>query len=75
MPKETLAGLDRIFQEVQSKQDWKSAFDALFLSIRDSFVFDNVAVYLTDRLTRGFDVIYARALGRGKTAEADGAWG
>ncbi|MBN8582232.1 MAG: HAMP domain-containing histidine kinase [Anaerolineae bacterium] len=75
MQKETLAELDRIFQEVQSKQDWKSALDALFLSMRDSFVFDNVAVYLTDRLTRGFDVIYARALGRGKTAEADAAWG
>ncbi len=75
MQKETLAELDRIFQDLQSKQDWRAALDALFLSMRDSFVFDNVAVYLTDRQTRGFDVIYARALGRGKTAEADAAWG
>ncbi|MBI2332335.1 MAG: HAMP domain-containing histidine kinase [Chloroflexi bacterium] len=43
--------------------------------MRGSFVFDNVAVYLSDRQTRGLDVVYARAMGRGKTAEADAAWG
>lgn len=75
MEKETLSELHRIFQEVQSKPDWKSALDALFLSMRGSFVFDNVAIYLSDRQTRGLDVVYARAMGRGKTAEADAAWG
>lgn len=75
MDKETLSELHRIFQDVQSKQDWKSALDTLFLSMRGSFVFDNVAIYLSDRQTRGLDVVYARAMGRGKTAEADAAWG
>ncbi|MBI3167318.1 MAG: hypothetical protein HYZ22_02485 [Chloroflexi bacterium] len=75
MDKDTLSDLHRIFQDVQSKPDWKSALDALFLSMRGSFVFDNVAVYLSDRQTRGLDVVYARAMGRGKTAEADAAWG
>jgi len=75
MDKETLSELHRIFQEVQSKSDWKSALDALFISMRGSFVFDNVAVYLSDRQTPGLDVVYARAIGRGKTAEADAAWG
>ena len=75
MDKDTLSELHRIFQDVQSKPDWKSALDALFLSMRGSFVFDNVAIYLSDRQTRGLDVVYARAMGRGKTAEADAAWG
>lgn len=75
MDKDTLYELHRIVQEVQSKADWKSALDVLFLSMRASFVFDNVAIYLSDRKTRGLDVVYARAMGRGKTAEADAAWG
>jgi signal transduction histidine kinase len=75
MDKDTLSELYRIFQDVQSRTDWKSALDALFLSMRGSFVFDNVAIYLSDRQTRGLDVVYARAIGRGKTAEADAAWG
>jgi signal transduction histidine kinase len=75
MDKNTLSELHRIFQDVQSKSDWKSALDTLFLSMRASFVFDNVAIYLSDRQTRGLDVAYARAMGRGKTAEADAAWG
>lgn len=75
MDKETLSDLHRIFQDVQAKPDWRSALDVLFISMRRSFVFDNVAVYLSERQTRGLDVVYARAIGRGKTAEADAAWG
>ncbi len=71
----TLSQLHGIFQEVQQKQDWKAALDTLFVSLRGSFVFDNVAVYLKDPRTSGLDVAYARAVGRGKTAEADSAWG
>lgn len=75
MHKDTLSELHRIFQEMQAKSDWKSALDTMFLSLRGVFVFDNVAIYLRDRRERGLDVVYARAMGRGKTAEADAAWG
>ena len=75
MDKATLSELHRIFHDVQSKTDWKSALDVLLLATRRVFVFDNVAVYLADGKTRGLDVAYARAIGRGKTAEADAAWG
>ena len=75
MDKSTLSSLHKLFGEMQSNPDWKSALDTLFLSLRPSFVFDNVVVYLSERQSRGFDVVYARALGRGKTAEADAAWG
>ena len=71
----TLSLLHNIFQEVQSKQDWKTALDTLFGSLRGSFVFDNVAIYLLDPQTKGLEVVYARAKGRGKKAEADAAWG
>jgi len=75
MDLQTLSTLHGIFQEVQRKQDWRAALDTLFVSMRDSFVFDNVAIYLEDPQTKGLDVVYARAVGRGKTAEADAVWG
>jgi signal transduction histidine kinase len=71
----TLSFLHEIFREVQQKQDWKAALDTLFVSLRSSFVFDNVAIYLEDPQTQALDVVYARAVGRGKTAEADAMWG
>lgn len=71
----TLSFLHNIFQEVQGKQDWKAALDTLFVSLRGSFVFDNVAIYLEDPQTKRLEVAYARAMGRGRHAEADAAWG
>ena len=71
----TLSFLHKTFQEVQRKQDWRAALDTLFVSLRGSFVFDNAAIYLEDPRTKGLEVVYARAVGRGKTAEADAMWG
>ncbi|MDD2923406.1 MAG: GAF domain-containing sensor histidine kinase [Anaerolineales bacterium] len=75
MDAKTLTLLHDIFQEVQQKRDWKTALDTLFVSARGAFVFDNVAIYLEDPKTKSVEGIYARAVGRGKTAEADAAWG
>jgi len=44
-------------------------------TLREQFVFDNVAVYVYDESSQGLEVVYARAVGRAKTAEADAAWG
>lgn len=71
----TLSALSELFQRVVKQTHWKAALDTLFVSLRGEFVFDNVAVYLLDPQTKGMDVVYARAMGRGKTAEADAAWG
>jgi len=47
-----------------------------FLSkLRQQFVFDNVAVYLQDEKTNALEIVYARAVGRAKDAEADAPWG
>jgi signal transduction histidine kinase len=75
MDTKTLSLLNNVFLEVQQKQDWRTALNTLFLSLRSYFVFDNVAIYLWDPTTNGMEVTYARAMGRGKTAEADGVWG
>jgi signal transduction histidine kinase len=64
-----------ILQAVSLKADWKSALDTLLASLREEFVYDNVAVYLLDPVGKSFDVGYARAVGRGKKSEADVSWG
>lgn len=51
------------------------AMDSLVPVIRPYFIFDNVVVFLIDPMTLNLDVAYARATGRGKSAEADVAWG
>lgn len=71
----TLSILRQVLQEVQRQEDWKAALDTLFLSLRSPFIFDNVAVYLEDPQGEGLEIVYARAMGRGKGAEADAAWG
>ena len=38
-------------------------------------MFDNVAIYLLDSGTEALEIVYARAMGRGKSAEAEAAWG
>jgi hypothetical protein len=71
----TLSFLHTVLKEVQGKHDWKASLDTLFTSLRGSFVFDNVVIFLEDARTKSMDIVYARAMGRGKTAEADAAWG
>ena len=71
----TLSFLHTVLKEVQSKHDWKVSLDTLFTSLRGSFVFDNVVIYLEDPQDKSLEITYARAMGRGKTAEADAVWG
>ncbi len=71
----TLEYVYSLLQTVAHQQDWKAALDTLLASTREEFVYDNVAVYLFDPRTQSIDVGYARAVGRGKDAEADISWG
>ncbi len=71
----TLEYVHSLLQTVSRQQDWKAALDTLLASVRDEFVYDNVAVYLYDTHSQSLDVGYARAVGRGKDAEADISWG
>lgn len=72
---ETLERLYFILQSVKGQTDWKMALTGLLASVREEFVYDNVAIYLLDLQSQGLDVSYARAVGRGKHGEADVSWG
>ena len=62
----TLEYVHSLLQAMRQNTDWKTAFDAVLVSLRDDFVYDNVAVYLLDGSTQTLEVNYARAVGRGK---------
>lgn len=74
MKKEMLNHLNAINQTI-TLEDWKAALDSLILTMRKEFVFDNLVVYLTDKQKDNPEVAYARAVGRGRKAEADAEWG
>src|SRR5687767_6798074 len=69
---EYLQGLMRITAFADNS---RTVIEKFLKSLREEFVFDNVAVYLRDGASAGLEVVYARAIGRAKNAEADAAWG
>ncbi len=71
----TLAYLQTLAQATNMDNDWKTALDKLLFALRNEFVYDNVAIYVTKGSDQFMEVAYARAIGRGKNAEADAAWG
>jgi signal transduction histidine kinase len=71
----TLSQIHSTLQAVVRKEGWKDSLDTLLASLRAEFVYDNVAIYMLDAQGSGFDVTYARAVGRGRHAEADASWG
>lgn len=67
--------LYKISQIVTQTSDWNEALNQIVPLARSIFIFDNLAVYLADPIHHALDVMYARAVGRGRSAEADIAWG
>ncbi len=71
----TLTFIQALVQTTSMSDDWKVALDKLLIALRAEFVFDNVAIYLIDPASLNLEIVHARAVGRGKAAEADAAWG
>lgn len=71
----TLAYIQTLAQAASMSNDWKMALDKLLVALRAEFVYDNVAIYAKKGGERYLEIAYARAIGRGKSAEADAAWG
>jgi signal transduction histidine kinase len=71
----TLAYIQTLVQAAGMNNDWRVALDKLLVALRAEFVFDNVAIYMLDSATLSLEIAHARAVGRGKAAEADAAWG
>lgn len=61
--------------EASAGENVKKSLDLLFAALRKEFLFDNLALYLTEPKSGLPEVIYARAAGRGRSAEADASWG
>lgn len=72
---DTLEYLRALHQTASSARDWKAGFDTVVSSVRQVFIYDNVALYLLDARGKSLDVSRARAIGRGKKSEADVSWG
>jgi signal transduction histidine kinase len=71
----TLSYLQELMRIATRSNDLRANVEKFILALRKEFVFDNVAVYLQDKATQNLEIVYARAIGRSKTAEADAAWG
>jgi len=57
------------------KDNWQKALNSLFITLRKTFVFDNLAIYLVERAGVNPEPVYARAVGRGRSKEAEASWG
>ncbi len=68
------SGYDFWRNAVQEK-DWTDALDFLIASLRDVLIFDNLAIYIIEDSGETSEIVYARAIGREKNAEADANWG
>jgi signal transduction histidine kinase len=75
MDNHTLSYLQELMQIAARSDDSRENIEKFIIALRKEFVFDNVAVYLQDKGTQNLEIVYARAIGRSKTAEADAAWG
>ncbi len=69
-----LKHLYQISHIILNSKDWKLALDQVSAIIRSILIFDNLVVYLIKQKDV-VDVMYAKAMGRGKSAEAEIAWG
>jgi signal transduction histidine kinase len=59
----------------QAKGDYKNTLDNMFLIARRIFTFDNAVIYQMDVSSSNPEVIYAKAVGRGRSAGAEIVWG
>jgi two-component system sensor histidine kinase KdpD len=75
MDSHTLSYLQELMQIAARSDTSRDNLEKFIVALRKEFVFDNVAVYLQDKGTQNLEIVYARAIGRAKTAEADAAWG
>jgi K+-sensing histidine kinase KdpD len=74
----TEVGLDHLYEIsriVTQTSEWKPALNEIATLTRTIFIFDNLVVYLANPARHDLDVMYARAMGRGRSAAADIAWG
>jgi signal transduction histidine kinase len=75
MDTKTLEYLQKLMRITTFADNSRAVIEEFLQTLREEFVFDNVAVYLWEEASDGLEVVYARAVGRAKSAEADADWG
>ena len=79
MPEElemtTLDHLYAISKTAFNANDWHEAMEKITHHIRSILIFDNLALFQLNHKTGQLDVIFAKAMGRGKAYEAEISWG
>lgn len=71
----TIDHMYEISRIVVQSAEWKPALDEISTLVRSIFIFDNLAVYIADTEAQNLDVMYAKAVGRGRSAGPDVTWG
>ena len=75
MDKQAFLYVNELMRVLNAPGDARMVVEKFLAILRKEFVFDNVAAYLQDAETATLEIVYARAVGRAKNAEADAAWG
>lgn len=75
MDHQSFSFVNELIRVLNGLGDPRLVIESFLAVLRREFVFDNVAAYLQDETTRTLEIVYARAIGRAKNAEADAAWG
>ena len=75
MDHQSFSYVNELIKVVNTRGDTRTVVEKFLAALRREFVFDNVAAYLQDDETGTLEIVYARAVGSAKNAEADAAWG
>ena len=75
MKNQAFSYVNELMKVINGRGDTRTVIEKFLAILRREFVFDNVAAYLQDNETGTLEIVYARAVGRAKNAEADADWG
>ncbi len=75
MDAQSFSYVNELMKTINGRGNTRMVIEKFLAILRREFVFDNVAAYLQDNETGTLEIVYARAVGRAKNAEADAAWG
>src|SRR3990172_7879339 len=70
-----LAAVYSISRAVAETIELDTALAEIVRLSRPVFIFDNAVLYLVNEQTASLEPAFARAIGRGRSSEADSAWG
>jgi len=75
MDTQAFSYVNELLWAINGQDSTRMIIENFLAVLRREFVFDNVAAYLQDNRTGTLEIVYARAVGRAKNAEADADWG